>query len=175
VCLPHPFICYLGAVATTPAGTLALDPVGSEPRPIADWVTTFHLVVVVLDPYTHQSSWIIDTAGRILRAFSEADCRVGWLVTASEAQTADFLGPWAEEMLAFTDPDREMVKGLGLESLPAFVHLDQSLTVVGAADGWDPDVGRCGAYGLADAMSWTRPAIPSPGDPTPYIGTPALG
>lgn len=148
---------------------------GSDARPIGEWVTTFHLAIVVLDPYTHESSWLIDTAGRILRAFSEADCRVAWMVTASESQTAEFLGPWADEMLAFSDPDREMVAALELESLPAFVHLDQSLNVVGAAQGWDPHEWRSVASGLAESMSWQRPTIPGPDDPTPYAGTPALG
>ena len=28
---------------------------------------------------------------------------------------------------------------------------------------------------LAQIMSWTRPNIPAPGDPAPYVGSPALG
>jgi hypothetical protein len=135
----------------------------------------FHLAIVVLDPYTHESSWLIETAGRVLRAFSEADCRAAWLVTADEEQSAEFLGPWAQEMLTFADPDRAMVKSLGLETLPAIVHLDLNLNVIGAAEGWNPDEWRDVATGLARSMSWTRPAIPGPGDPTPYAGTPALG
>ncbi len=133
------------------------------------------MLVAIIDPYTHESSWIIETAGRVLRAFTDADCRVAWLVTANEDQAAEFMGPWAEEMLTFADPDREMVKSLGLETLPAFVHLDQKLNVVGAAEGWNPDEWRDVATGLAQVMSWTRPALPGPGDPTPYAGTPALG
>ena len=31
-----------------------------------------------------------------------------------------------------------MVKGLGLERLPALVHIRQDLAVVGAAEGWHP-------------------------------------
>ncbi|NCY17386.1 MAG: hypothetical protein EBX39_11590, partial [Actinobacteria bacterium] len=33
-----------------------------------------------LDPFTLESSWILETAGRILTAFHGADCRVAWLV-----------------------------------------------------------------------------------------------
>ena len=36
----------------------------------------FHLAIVVLDPYTYESSWILDTATRVLRNFAAADCRV---------------------------------------------------------------------------------------------------
>jgi hypothetical protein len=135
----------------------------------------FHLAVVVLDPFTHESAWVINTAGRVLRAFLDADCRVGWIVTADEEQTAEFLGPWAQEMLTFSDPERDVVKSLGLETLPAIVHLDLDLNVVGAAEGWNPDEWRDVATGLASAMGWTRPVIPGPNDPTPYAGTPALG
>jgi hypothetical protein len=162
-------------VAVTPAPDVSLNPLQGDARPLESWVTMFHLALVVLDPFTHESSWLIETAGRVMRSFTGADCRVAWLVTANEDQTAEFMGPWADEMLTFADPDREMVKALGLESLPAFVHLDLDLNVIGAAEGWNPDEWRDVATGLATAMSWTRPAIPGPGDPTPYAGTPALG
>lgn len=170
-----PRCATLTVVATTPAPDVSLDPLRGEARPIEDWVTTFHLVMVVLDPYTHESSWLIDTAGRVLRAFTGADCRVAWLVTGTEEQTAEFLGPWGDELLAFSDPERDVVKSLGLETLPAIVHIDQSLNVVGSAEGWNPDEWRDVATGLADVMSWMRPAIPGPDDPSPYTGTPALG
>lgn len=159
-------------MGTTLAPDVTLTPVGGDPRPIADWVTTFHLAVVALDPFTHESAWILDTAGRVLRGFMGADCRVAWLVAATDEQTAAFLGPWGEELLAFADPDRVAIRSLGVESLPAFVHVDQGLNVVGAAEGWQPEEWRAVASGLADVMSWSRPAIPDPGDPTPYAGTP---
>ncbi len=163
------------AVAVTPAPDIELNPIQGEGRPIESWVTMFHLAIVVLDPYTHESSWLIDTAGRVLRAFQGADCRTSWLVTGTDEQSEEFLGPWADEMLTFCDPERKVVEALGLETLPAIVHLDQNLNVIGAAEGWNPDEWREVADGLAHAMSWTRPAIPGPDDPTPYAGAPALG
>mgnify|MGYP001811751459 CR=1 FL=1 len=162
-------------MATTLAANATLTPVGGEPRPIEEWVITFHLVVVALDPYTYESSWLIETAGRILTGFRGADCRVAWLVTADEDQTRDYLGPWGDELLAFADPDRTAVEALGLQTLPAIVHVDQGLNIVGAAEGWQPEQWRTVASGLADAMSWSQPLIPAEGDPTPYVGTPALG
>ena len=161
-------------MATTPAPDIALAPVGGDARPIEDWVTVFHLVLVVLDPYTHESSWLIETSGRILRSFTGADCRVGWLVTGTDDQAKAFLGPWGDELLTFADPDRSMVKALGLEELPAIVHIDHGVNLVASAEGWDPNEWRDVATGLADQMSWTRPAIPGPRDPTPYAGTPAI-
>lgn len=162
-------------MATDPSGDLTLAPLTGEPHTLREWLTTFHLVVVALDPYTHQSAWLLETAGRILEVFDQADCRVAWLVTGNEDQTRQFLGPWSEEILTFTDADRTVVQAFGLEELPAFVHIDQHLNVIGAAEGWDPDEWRDVATELADVMSWTRPTIPGPGDPTPYRGTPALG
>lgn len=145
-----------------------------EGRPLEEWVTNFHLVVVIVDPYTHESAWLIDTAGRILRNFAEADCRVGWLVTADAEAARDFLGPWSEELITFVDPERSVVAELGVESLPAIVHLDHGLQVVGSAEGWVPREWRAVVAELAEAMSWSRPNIPAEGDPTPYEGTPAL-
>ncbi|MGI9624375.1 MAG: hypothetical protein ACR2PK_16195, partial [Acidimicrobiales bacterium] len=144
-------------MATSPAPDVLLDPLTDEARPIEDWLTTFHLVLVALDPYTHESAWLIDTAGRILRAFTDADCRVGWLVTANDEETERFLGPWAAEMLAFSDPERNVVRSLGLETMPAIVHIDLSLDIVGSAEGWNPNEWRDVATGLADAMDWNRP------------------
>lgn len=137
-------------------------------------MTTFHLVVVALDPYTYESSWIIETAGRVLDSFVGADCRVAWLVAAGPDEARAFLGPWADKLLTFTDPERTVVSALGLTELPAFVHLNQALQVEGAAEGWRPEAWRAVADNLARAMSWSRPAIPTPGDPAPYAGTPAV-
>lgn len=162
-------------MATAPRPDVLLDPVNGEARPLEDWVTTFHLVLVVVDPYTHESAWLIETAGRILTAFTGADCRVGWLVAGTEDQAREFLGPWADDLFTFTDPNRDVIGALELEQLPALVHLDHGLQLVGSAEGWDPHEWRDVAGNLADVMSWIRPAIPELGDPTPYPGAAALG
>lgn len=132
----------------------------------------FHLAIVVLDPYTYESSWILDTATRILRSFAGADCRVAFLLTADEDDTRTFLGPLVDEFLAFFDPERLVVKTFGLEQLPAFVHINQSHAIEGMAEGWNPDEWRATAETLAVVMSWARPVIPAAGDPTPFEGTP---
>src|SRR5690606_19873498 len=112
---------------------------GGEARPIDEWLTMFQLLTVVVDPYTHESAWILKTARRFLAHFSGADCRVAWTVTADEADAKRFLGPLADECLTFADPDRALVKGLDLQELPALVYIRQDLAVVGQAEGWDPE------------------------------------
>jgi hypothetical protein len=132
------------------------------------------LLLVALDPYTHESAWILETAGRLLDHFSEADIRVGWLATTDDQGCRQFLGPWADRFLTFPDPDREAVLAFGLERLPALIHV-RSDGFLQVANGWDPQVWREIAGQLAKILSWTRPAMPRPGDPTPYTGTPVKG
>lgn len=139
-----------------------------------DWLSSFPLVLVAIDPYTHESAWILETAGRFLRHYTQADIRVGWLVTADDDDCRQFLGPWAAEFITFADPDRTVVEGLGIERLPALVHVEHDMTLR-VANGWDPDAWRDIAVYLAQVLSWTRPTVPRPGDPVPYEGTPAKG
>lgn len=135
----------------------------------------FHLVMVVIDPYTHESSWILTTAARILEGFVGADCRVAWLVTAPEDDAIAFLGPWAERILTFSDPDRTAVTGLGIEHIPALIHIGNDLSVIGRADGWDPATWKPITDNLARMMSWSRSTYPKPGDPVAFEGSAALG
>ncbi len=163
------------AVATNPPSDLVLAPLGAEPRPLEEWLTTFHLATVVLDPYTNESSWVLKTATRILEAFRGSDARVNLLVTADEADTRAFLGPLTEQFLVFCDPDRAAVKALGLQELPAFVFIQVDRTVPAAAEGWDPAAWREVAHAIVAATSWRAPTIPVAGDPGPFRGAPALG
>ena len=94
---------------------------------MSQFLTTFPLAAVVLDPFTHESSWLLDTAHRILTIFREADVRVAFLVTGSGIEGASqFLGPLTDQILTLADPNRSMVRSLGLETLPAFVALRQN-------------------------------------------------
>lgn len=160
--------------ATTVPADADLGALGGESYSLREWVTTFHLVVVVIDPYTDESSWLLTTAGRILDIFRGADCRVGWLVTAEEGDARQFLGPWAEQFLTLLDPNRSLVKSIGLERLPALVHIRQDLSVAGVAEGWQPRQWQTVTDHLGDVMSWSKPRLPSPGDPSPFQGSPAL-
>jgi hypothetical protein len=154
---------------------LELAALTGEPRTVAALVTTFQLGLVVLDPYTYESAWLIDEAGRILDGFTPADVRVGWLVTGTADEARQFLGPWADKLLTFTDPERRAVAAMGLEALPAFVHIDAASNVAGKAEGWDPAAWKIAVDGLAKALSWSAPTIPGPNAPGPYPGAPARG
>ncbi len=166
------------ALRSQPVANLSPDvemhPVGGRSRTVAEQLKLFHLAAVVLDPFTYESSWLLGTAGRILETFSGADCRTAMILTSDAAGATEFVGPWADSLMIFADPDREFTKALGLRELPAFVHIAMDLSVVGKAEGWDPETWRPIAENLADMMSWSRPQIPIAGDPVPFEGTAAL-
>ena len=151
------------------AGTVALDikltTIGGESRPLEEWVTTFHLASVVLDPYTNESSWILKPAARVLEAFRGADVRVNLVVTCGAAEARQFLGPLAEKFLVFCDPERTFVRGLGVATLPAFVFVRGDGSVQAMAEGWNPAEWRQVAKSIADNTSWIPPTIPGSGDP----------
>jgi len=162
-------------MATDPPADLTLSPINGEALSIDDWLTTFSLALVVLDPYTNESAWLLETAGRVLTHFTEADCRSAFLVTSSAEDAKAFLGPWADRVLTFADPDRTAVKALGLNEVPAFLYIRGDRNVVAAAEGWDPTEWREVAQALAKAMSWSAPLIPGADDPSPYAGSAAAG
>lgn len=161
-------------MVTVPAD-LKLHPIGGKEVTMAQQVSMFHFVAVVIDPYTYESSWILDPARRILFEYDEADCRPGWIVTADEDDAKAFLGPLADEYMTFCDPDREAVKAFGLETVPAIVHIGTNLEILGSAEGWSPSEWRTVTHRLSDMMHWHRPTVPEPADPLPFVGTPALG
>ena len=162
-------------MASNPALDTTLMSLGGETRPLEEWLTTFHLASVVLDPYTNESSWVLKPAARILDALRGADVRVNFVATCGPADAARFLGPLAEEFLVFCDPDRAFVKGLGLATLPAFVFVRVDGTVPAAAEGWNPVTWHHVAEVIAETTAWTVPSLVAPGDPSPFHGTPALG
>ena len=160
-------------MATNPSPDLVLAPLGAASRPLGDWLTTFHLASVVLDPYTNESSWILETAARILEGLRGSDARVNLVVTSDSDDAKEFLGPYADEFLVFCDPDRTTVRALGLSQLPAFVFIRVDGTVGASAEGWNPAEWRQVAETIANATSWLAPTIPIASDPGPFRGSPA--
>ena len=161
-------------MVTEAPSDLTLTTLQGQSHTLPEWLTTFHLVVVVLDPFTSESAWLLPSVTRILRTYDQADCRVAVLATCTAEEAQQFLGPYAKEFLTFADPDRSFVKGLGFERLPAIVHIRQDLSIAGSAEGWIPQEWRAVTDYLSRAMSWTRPTIPGPRDPAAYEGSPAL-
>jgi hypothetical protein len=162
-------------VATDPPGDLALRPLNGEERTLREWLTNFNLALFVIDPFTNESSWILDTAARIMRVFSGTSARNSWLVTGDPDDARAFLGELSTEFLTFTDPDRTAVKALGLKRLPAFVVVRADGTVAAAAEGWHPNQWKGVADELARITAWSRPELPHPSDPVPFEGSLAGG
>ena len=161
-------------VASNPSPDVVLTPLQGSARPLEEWLTTFNLASVVLDPYTNESSWILDTAARILGGFRGADVRVNFVLTCDADDAKAFLGPLAEEFLVYVDPDRAFVRSLGLQTVPAFVFVSMDGQVAASAEGWDGTAWRKVADAIAKATAWARQGIPAAGDPAPFAGTPAV-
>jgi hypothetical protein len=170
MCLRLLRIGYLSCVAQSL--DLQLTPLNAPARSLSDWLTTFPLVPVILDPYTHESAWILDTARRILAHFAGADCRPCWVVTCNAEDARTYLGPYAEEFLTFVDPDRVLAQGLGVTSAPAFLLVRQDGEVVAKAEGWNSLEWRSVAEAVAEHTQWSRPSVPAAGDPSPFGGSP---
>jgi hypothetical protein len=163
------------AVATNLPNDLSLHPLGGEARKLEEWLTTFHLASVVVDPYTNESSWVLKTAVRILEGFRDSHARVNFVVTSNEDDARRFLGPLTERFLVFCDPDRAFVKALGLQTLPAFAFIRVDGEAVAVAEGWNPESWDAVAEAIASTTKWNAPMIPAPGDPGSFAGSPAAG
>jgi hypothetical protein len=144
-------------------------------RPLMEWLTTFHLASVVLDPYTNESSWLLRTAARVLTEFRDTDVRINMIVTAPADDAAQFLGPLADRFLVFCDPDRAVVKAMQLDELPAFVLTRVDGVVDAKAEGWNPQQWEKVCDSIAAITKWTSIELPATGDPVPFRGSPALG
>ena len=162
-------------MATKLDSELSLTPLDGDSRDLSQWLTTFHLASVVLDPYTNESSWILKTAVRILEEFRGSDARVNLIVTAEADDVRKFLGPLTEQFLVFCDPDRSVVTAMGLTSLPAFVFTRVDREVHAVAEGWNSAEWREVAEQIAETTSWNVPTVPTAGDPAPFSGSPASG
>ena len=162
-------------MATKLPDDLQLAPLGGDARALSEWLTTFHLASVVLDPYTNESAWVLESAVRILEEFRGSHARVNFIVTANDDDALAFLGPLTERFLVFCDPDRSVVSAMGIERLPAFVFTRVDREVVAVAEGWNGPEWHAVAEAIADTTKWNVPTIPAPGDPGSFAGTPVAG
>jgi hypothetical protein len=161
-------------VPTNPAGDVELIHVSGKALPLSEWLTTFHLATVVVDPFTYESAWLLETAGAVLEHFAAADCRVGFIVTATPEQAKEFLGPWTDRLFVLCDPNKALVKSMALETLPALIHIGTDGSLLGSAEGWNVATWQAVIDNLAKAMYWKAPDLPLPGSPAPYAGAPAI-
>jgi hypothetical protein len=157
---------------SNPDPSLKLTSSKGVTRTLDDWSTIFHLCLVILPARPEASAWV-PVARRMFRTFGDADCHTAYCVTGTEAIARRILGDVEGEALVFVDPDGALVRSLGLERLPAFVHLRQDTTLVAAAEGWDPRAWQRVAREVGKALAWSVPEVAGPGDPAPTTGWPA--
>lgn len=158
----------------SPSLDTELHSLTGDARPLEQWLTTFHLATIVLDPFTNESAWILPTAVRVLRQFTGASVRTNFVITATPDEARQFLGPYAKEFLVFCDPSRTFVKQLALTELPAFVYIQIDGNSPINAQGWNAKSWSSVAEHIANAVSWHKPIIPIAGDPGSFKGSPAL-
>jgi len=151
---------------------LVLTPLDGRARTVRELLTTFHLLLVAVDPANIRSRWLVPTAARVLTGYEQADCRVAWLVAGDGVDARKLLGRWASDIMTFVDPSLTAVKGFGLASLPAVVHLGQDGVIVNAVEGWDPPAWDELATELSRISRWSKPHIPVAGDPGAFAGAP---
>jgi hypothetical protein len=156
-------------MAKNPDPTLELTSSKGVTRTLDDWATMFHLCLVILPDRPEASAWV-PVGRRIFAVFGDADCHTAFVVTGNEQIARRILGSAEREVLTFIDPDRAFVRSLGLEHLPAFVHLRQDTTLGDAAEGWNEREWQRVATRVGKAMAWSQPEVAAPGNPPPTPG-----
>jgi len=134
----------------------------------------FHLCLVILPPRPEAVRWI-PVAQRIFATFGDTDGHCALVVPGPASVAERVLGEVESEVLTFIDPDLELIHDLGLERLPAFVHLRQDTSVVASAEGWSASDWQRVAKEVGKAMAWTVPEVTGPGDPPSTPGWPVSG
>jgi hypothetical protein len=158
-------------MAQNPDPRLSITSYTGVTRTLDDWMTVFNLALIVL-PDRPEASNFAPVVERIFATFGESDVRTVICVPASTSITKRILGSLVDQYLVWCDPDRALVASLGLERLPAFVHLRQDTTLVSAAQGWSPSEWQRCADQLAKFEHWTSPIVTGPNDPAPTPGWP---
>jgi len=159
-------------VAQNPDPQLPLTSLKGVTRTLDDWATVFNLAIVLL-PGRPEASEFVPVIDRIFATFGDSDVRTVVCVAGNASISERVLGEdAARRWLVFCDPDATLATSLGLERLPAFVHLRQDTTLVTAAQGWSPREWQRVADEIAKSLHWTTPVIAGRGDPAPTPGWP---
>jgi hypothetical protein len=160
-------------MAKNPDPTLPLTTITGTTRTLDDWTTMFHMVFVVLPDRLEGAQWV-PVAERIFATFGDSDAKVAFLVPGTAPMANRLLEHASDKYSVFLDPDREVIASLGLERLPALVHLRQDTALANVAEGWDPQEWQRVVRAIGAALAWTHPEVARPGDPAPTPGWPAL-
>jgi hypothetical protein len=158
-------------VAQNPDPQLTLTSLAGVTRTLDDWTTVFNLALVIL-PDRPEARAFVPVVDRIYATFGDSDVRTSVCVPSTEAVCRRILGDSIDRWLVFVDPDKALPASLGLERLPAFVHLRQDTSLVAAAQGWSPSEWQKVADGIAKHVHWTSPQVGGRNDPRPGPGWP---
>lgn len=155
-------------MATTISTDVQLTALNGRSKTLEEWLTTFHLAVVALDPFANEGAWILPIADRVLTHFAQADVRTALLLPATADECRLFLGPVANRTLVFADPDSTAIKALGFDRLPTFAHIAMDGTLEAKTEGWQPKEWQSIADHLSEVMSWTPTVVERDGDPAAF-------
>jgi hypothetical protein len=161
-------------MAQNPDPQISITSYAGVTRTLDDWATVFNLALIVL-PDDPDGASFIPVIDRIFATFGDSDVRTIVCVPSTAAITKRILGDRLEKWLVWCDADKVLVSSLGLERLPAFVHLRQDTSLVSAAQGWSPTEWQRVADEIAKHEHWTSPIVSGRGDPAPTPGWPAVG
>jgi len=156
-------------MAKDPDPQLALTDLNGTTRTLSEWSTIFHLCLVVIPDRRDGALWV-PVARRIFATLGGADCHTAYVVPSTAAVARRILGGAADETMVFVDPERVLLKSLGLTRVPAFVHLLQDTTLGPWAEGWDPREWERAAREIAKVMAWTSPDLADLTEPQPTPG-----
>jgi hypothetical protein len=158
-------------VARNPDPALPLTSIKGVTRTLDDWATVFHLAIVLLPPRVEAAAFV-PVIERMFRTLGDSDARTCICVSGNEHIARRLLGRAADDWLVFCDPDSTLASSLGLERLPALVHLRQDTTLVEVAQGWSASDWQRVADEIARHQHWTAPVLAAPGNPPPTPGWP---
>jgi hypothetical protein len=158
-------------VAQNPNPQVPITSYTGVTRTLDDWATVFNLAIVVL-PDRPEASAFVPVVERIFATFGDSDVRTIICIPSTPAIAKRILGDAVTKWLVWCDSDRAFVGALGLERLPAFVHLRLDTTLVSVAQGWSPTEWQRVADAIAKHEHWTSPVVAGPGDPSPTPGWP---
>ena len=158
-------------MARNPDPALPLTSLKGVTRTLDDWATVFNLAIVLLPPRLEARAFV-PVVERMFRTLGDSDARTCICVSGAPLVARRLLGDAADEWLVFCDPESTLAASLGLERLPAFVHLRQDSTLVQAAQGWSVTEWQRVSDEIARLQHWTSPVLAAPGNPPPTPGWP---
>ena len=158
-------------VAKNPDPLLPITSYQGKTRTLDDWATVFNLAIVVL-PDRPEGASFLPVVDRIFATFGDSDVRTIVCVPTTPTIAKRILGSEVDNWLVWCDPERTFVESLGLERLPAFVHLRLDTSLVSCAQGWSPSEWQKVADEIARHEHWSSPIVSGQGDPKPTSGWP---